>query len=379
MFKSIMENNKVKYFAYTYNYVTLHKAIIYAKEEWGIDNTFIIYTPTVTNTPDALKNGKYHSCIVDPKEFIYHKCFCHIHSVDELLLNKRVVQLFINYIIQNIDEGEEGFCFIVFRDTTIKESILIKKIKKKYPKAKIIMIEEGLGAYSTLEIPPFSLKRIVKKIIYWLLGIPTISLYDLPHGNNPLTDIIICSRPKALKGTTAYKAGKLVREKDVFSKEKCDFFLREVMMKTISDKTYDYVYLSQPLFPTDNEAVNQKYDSFLWQLFDLTSKYGQLVIKPHPLDSWDYSKYLMEKVEICPPEVSKCAYEIAAGHFGNPQAITLYSSAAINVNLMKPILFLYDFFPERIRPDIFSDQFIKDNGIVRCKTMKDVKENLSHS
>ena len=42
----------------------------------------------------------------------------------------------------------------------------------------------------------------------------------------------------------------------------------------------------------------------------------------------------------------------------------------------KPCLFLYDFFPEIINKDIFPDQFYEDSGIIRCKTFEELEMHL---
>ena len=358
--------------------MTLHKAIIYAKEEWGFNNTYIIYASSKTDAPKALKIGKYNSRIINPEELRQHNKKKGIATISYLISNKRIVRDFYKYITYNAPNHDEKICIVVFRDTLIRESLLTEKVRKNYKNVQIIMIEEGLALYANSANPTTSsYKALIKSILYRVAGIPTIALNYVPHGCNPTTDIIICSRPQLLKDLERGKGDNYIQEIDVFNKDNCSFFIHEVMMTEISDDKYDFVFLTQPLFPTNNSMLNKKYDDFLVHLFSILSIHGRVLIKTHPRDTWDYYKYTNEHIHLCPSELMKCAYEIIAGHYGAPQTITLFSSAACNAKNTKKILFLYDFFPEIIDRDIFSDEFIKENNIIRCKTFNELQTNLS--
>ena len=370
----------MKYFVYAYNYVTLHKAIIYTEKEWGENNTYIIYTTSIVDAPKALVDNKYNNFILDPGQYkdIDHKIILPPVIV-ALSSEKRMVRRFIEYITEQEPDFYQKIGIVVFRDVALRESILIDKLKKIYKSVEVIMIEEGLGVYKYTGKPFVSLKKIVKKAIYRIFGVPTIHLDELPHGSNPLTDQIICMHPDKLHNKKQLYGKIITKQIDIFSEEYCDFFIREVMRSTIARKKYGFVYLSQPIFPTNRFKDNENYDIFLRGLFKLLLNYGNVVIKPHPLDQWDYDKYECEQINRCPEELSKVAFELLFGYFGNPRALTLYSSAACNIHSKTPNIFLYDFFPEVINKDLFGKEFFADNNLIRCQSFKELKEVLDSS
>ena len=350
--------------------------MIYAKCEWGIENTFFIYTTMITQPPEGLVKKKFNSFFIDPDSFLHNWQTKGIFTIDYLLASKKTGRCFLKYIRECAPDPNEKICIVVFRDTRIRETILIDMAKKAYRNVSVIMIEEGLGLYAKTEIEPHSLRNTVKGILYRLTGVPEMALYHLPHGYNPATERIICSMPHVLKNTELDKGDNLVQQIDVFSKENTDYFIREVLMEDVPDIKYDYVFLTQPIFPMQDQKQNDKYDRFLQQFFSVISRHGRLVIKPHPRDLWDYEKYVGANIEICPPQFSKWAFEILSGHFGNPQTITLYSSAACNGTNSKPVIFLYDFFLDIVGEDLYTPQFIRDNGIIRCGTFDELERAL---
>lgn len=366
----------MKYFVYTFNYVTLHKAIIYGNQKWGIENTFIIYTTFNAPPPQALIQGKYNNLIVDSMKYELDVHLKGFTIINDLVSAKRIVREFEKYIIQNEPDFSQKICLVVFRDTRTREILLIDKIKKKYKNVEVILIEEGLALYAKTSNNVAAGNNFIKKTIFRLAGVPILAAFSLRHGYNPMTNRIICSRPQLLIGTSLDKGNNVEQQIDVFSKENCDFFITNVLMQKIDNKVYDYVFLTQPIFPSQNDNLNSKYQTFLEKLFSITSKYGTLLIKQHMRDTWDYSGFVSKTVHVCPLELSKCAFEVLSGHFGNPQFITLYSSAACNLNNNKPSIFLYDFFSEIINENIFTEQFIMDSGIIRCKTYDELEDNL---
>ena len=370
----------MSYFVYTYNYITLHKAIMYAELEWGIENTYIIYSTSIIDAPKALKNNKYNNCVIDPRKYKnIRNSIIEIPIISALVHEKRIVEGIIGYINEQEPDINQTISVVVFRDVALRESLLIKDIKQIYKSVEVIMVEEGLGVYKNTNKPSVSLKTLVKKTIYHILGLPTIYLDELPHGSNPLTDQIICSHPEKLNSTNQTNGKKIIKQINVFNKDYCDYFIREVMMVEITQKNYAFVFLTQPLFPTDKPKVNDKYDKFLNHLFKLLSYYGNVVIKPHPLDQWDYDKYESESINMCPKELSKIAFELLFGYFGNPRALTFYSSAACNIQSKEPGIFLYDFFPEIIDKDIFTKESFNDNNVIRCRSFEELEDVLNYS
>ncbi len=366
----------MKYFVYAYNYITLHKAIIYAKDQWGFNNTFFMYTTSNAEPPKALVAGKYNNIIIDSEKHHRHYRNTTLAYINELIASKLLAKSFVKYIHSQARGRKEEISIVVFRDTLSGEAILSRTIKKKYKNAKIIMIEEGLALYASYKPSKNTIKDYMKFILHLFFHVPVLCAKYIPHGCNPTTDTIICQHPQELRELRRCKTNDIEQETDVFGRENCDFFISNVMMEEIDEKTYEYVYLTQPLFPDRNEQENRKYDDFLKSLFSLLAQYGRILIKPHPQDKWDYSGYVDDTVNLCEPKLSRCAYEIISGHYGDPRPVTLYSSAACNGNMAQSPIFLYDFFPELINPYIFDDHFIMKNGIIRCKTFKEIEKHL---
>lgn len=366
----------MKYFAYTYNYITLHKAIVYGVQRWGSDNTFIIYSSFVSSPPKGLLLGKYNNYIIGSAHQEGNSIINKLPTVSTVAEEKRLVAEILKYIKKIEPDTTERICLVVFRDTILREALLIGEIKRKYKNAEITLIEEGLALYAKHNPPNKSLKNLIRKVIYKMTNVPVWTLSNLPFGNNLLVDRIICAHPQLLKEMLLNRNVVLEQEVDMYSKENCDRFLREVLMENVSDENFNFVFLSQPLFPVKDEKKNEKYRDFLRRFLELLSTHGTVMIKKHPRDTYDYSMYLSDRVVMCPEAFSKCAYEFLSAYYNHPQPITLYSSAAINVNTEKPIIFLYDFFPEIIDANLFTEQFIKDNKIIRCKTFDEIEKNL---
>ena len=364
-----MRGMQVNYYVYAYNYLTLYKAIIYAEREWGVSNTYIIYTSFLKDLPIGLLHSKYNIYVISSAN-ISHKTIggININYIDRLLDEKVIVNFIISYI-KSIERkcNSRKNTLVVFRDTLIRESLLISKMKRYCKDIKIILIEEGLALYASPSKPVLNTKLITRYILHMIMGIPVLPLKGYPHGCNILVDEIICRRPEAIKRKKQDKGNNIIKERDLFCKEDCSMFISDILMINMSEIDYDYVYLTQPLFPRLSSSENNTYDVFLKKLFSITSKYGKLLIKPHPNDEWDYSKYKSDKVVLCDSNIANCPFECLMGYYGNPQTITLFSSAACNINSSKPNLFLYDFFPNIIRSDIFGEEFIQDYSITRCK------------
>ena len=377
MLSALGKGRAMKVFVYAYNHITLHKAITYAKTQWGFEDTFFMYTTSNAEPPKSLLISKYNNIIIDLKKYNMHYHNSILCYINDLVTNKLVIQKLVKYIHLQATNRKEEIRLVVFRDTLTTEALLIKTIKKEYNNVKIVLIEEGLALYASYTTSKNTISDYVKRIFHLIFRVPVISAKYIPHGCNPATDMIICQHPQELIKLQRCKTTDIEQEIDVFSRENCDFFISNVMMEEIDEKTYNYVFLTQPLFPNEKENENEKYDAFIKALFSILIQYGTILIKPHPRDKWDYSKYVNDMVNLCDPKLSRCAYEIISGHYGNPRPITLYSSAACNGNAGKHPIFLYDFFPELIKQDIFDNDFIRENGIVRCKTYKELEEQLS--
>ena len=360
----------MKYYVYSFNYLTLFKSIIYAEKEWGVDNTFIIYTPYVALPPAGLIK-KYNSYVVrHPKQGKRNDYYATLSNC------KKIAREMLHYIEKNEQDRKSDISIVLFRDNMITETFLIKLTQQEFSNVTFILMEEGLGLYAEEKQIPGGFKLSIKKIINRFFGIPSFPLLGFPQGCNPNVDLIICSKPEALIGKRQDRGNNLVREMVLFTNENCQHFLLDVLNIDISEKAYDYVYLTQPLFPSGNRKQDEMYRAFLKTILEIMTHYGKVLIKPHPRDTWNYDEFASRAIDIAGLGTSKCPFECLMGYYGNPQTITLFSSAGCNIDTGKPNIFLYDMFPDLIRKDIFDEDFIKNNNIQRCSSMQEFEAAL---
>lgn len=369
----------MKYFVYTFNYLTLLKTITYAENEWGTVNTHILYLASATAPPppNGLSEGDYKTHIVCYNQYYKRPIISKLVYFAEVFAYKKIVNDFLNYIESQAPNKNENIKLVVFRDNQDIEVLLIKEVKRKYKNVEVILIEEGLALYASEYKRLMTLNESIKKSFLKLMGISPLSYSGLPHGCNPAIDKIICRYPEALYGKRQDRGNNITKEIDVFNAENSRHLMRDILKLEIEDDSYDFVFLSQPIFPRNNSLLNKKYDVFLKELFGITSQYGNLLIKPHPHDLWDYTPYEAEKVSVCNKTIAQCPFECLMGFYGNPQTITLYSSAGCNSPSNKPVIFLYEMFPEIIRKDVFSEQFIEDNNITKCKNFEEFQKAMN--
>ncbi len=359
----------MRYIAITYNYLTLGKALVYAKNVWGCENTQIIFLPTVSdlNTDsfkelDIIKVGL-------PKIFHHYGFISDIRQ--SISLAKNIVSL-IDKLIEN--HFDDDFTFIVFKDSEIRNCCVINSLKKKYRNSHIILMEEGMALYSLPRTTSISVKSIIRSSLMLLCGVPKYFIENHPMGCNPAINRIICSNPDALKKRGVSKNAVLEKEIDVFSRENCDYLLKNLFKINFKEHIFDYVFLTQPIYPR-SKVADAEYDKFLKELFSVLTKNGSVLIKRHPRDKWDYSSYKNENVEISENNVSHIPFECIMGVYGRPQMLTLFSSAAFNSLSNKKSIFLYKLLPGSLRAQI-DEQLIKNSNSVICESFSELSTLL---
>ena len=121
----------MKYFVYSYNYLTLFKAVSYARNVWGVENTYIIYTSFVSVSPKNFVESDFNKLIIkDKKEPKKTGKFAFFNYVKTLNIEKKIVDSFTDYIKEHSDTTEKT-SLVIFRDNYIRETILIKQIHYK--------------------------------------------------------------------------------------------------------------------------------------------------------------------------------------------------------------------------------------------------------
>lgn len=346
----------------------------YAENVWGLRNTSIIYTTFAEDAPRGLLNGRYNYHIITKEECFRSTSGLCLNYINRLKTDKTLSTKIVK-IIKSESQNDE-ICYVVFRDNWDRDVLTINLVKETFDNCKIILIEEGLGLYATNASSKPNAFYLCKIMLHHVMGVPTYSLKGFAHGLYPGIDEIICNKPELLYRRVKNPRVAIKKEIELYNKLNCRSFVNDILKLEIPEATYKYVFLTQPLFSTYDNESGKRYGEFLTQIFSIVRKYGSLLIKPHPKDNWDYSPYLSDEVDLCNSHLIKCPFECLMGYYGNPQTITLYSSAGCSIDTGKPNIFLYDMFPDLIRKDIFDEDFIINNNIQRCSSLQEFEVAL---
>lgn len=358
----------MKYIVYTYNYLTLCKAETYSRKIWGRENTYYIHSDGVANLPSGFVDS--HNCRV--VSVFPSIATDNSNTIRQLKNEKRIVGEMIQYITDLIIDVTERFYVVVFRDNQIRETTMVETIKKKYENVVFVLIEEGLSIYSIRPSFKTGIRHHIKRLIYTYLGLSTYPLYNYPHGYNPYIEKIICSQPEELIKRGCNNHCVIEKEINVFDSDNSAYLINHVLRLSFVKRKIKFVFLTQPLFPSLFLNYDDKYDSMIMQMINVVGNYGNILIKSHPRDQWDYSRYAGPSCIVASQEENSIPFECLYRYLDNPRTITLYSSAALIGKETKPI-FLYDIFSGFIRKDILSDEFIKANSIIRCKSIEELE------
>lgn len=362
----------MRYIAITYNYLTLSKAIIYAKKIWKFEKTRILFLSRVSNIIPPKRFNEFNIDCVNPQRPCFFPTFLSEERV-ELLQAKAIV----THIEKKLKISSMEECtLVVFKDQRVRECNIINAIKTKFPKIKFLLMEEGLGLYASPEQISFSIKRIIGCAIKLALGVTRYYVENHPMGYNPAIDRIICVHPDVLEKRGFSKHAVLEKECDVFSCENCDYLLKNFFKINFNEHFFDFVFLTQPIYPK-SKIADEKYDKFLNELFSILTLKGSVLIKKHPRDKWDYSSLKNINIEISESNVSCIPFECIMGIYGRPQMLTLFSSAALNSLPNKKSIFLYKLLPDSLDGSQIDEVMIKVSNSVICKSFSDLSALLN--
>lgn len=361
----------MKYIVITYNYLTLSKALIYAKNVWGKDCTQILFLPTVSDLIDVETLKMFNVLRI---ELQYPKFF--LNSFKEISKRKaeaKAILSKIKDIVKNNDSKD--LTFVLFKDQQIRECLVINTLKSRYKGSKIVLMEEGLALYATLTKEKLSIKRMIYSVIKIIFGVPKYFLEDHPMGCNPALDKIICANPEALKHRGFSKNAELEIEYDVFENEHCKYLLRNLFKTDLDNKIFNFVFLTQPIYPC-SKVDDGKYEKFLNELISILKKKGSVLIKKHPRDKWNYDSFKDDNVEICENKINHIPFECIWGALGKPQMLTLFSSAACISSSNKKSIFLYKFLPNSTGNSRLDEKIVSDSKYVICDSFLELPNYL---
>lgn len=361
----------MKYIVITYNYLTLSKALIYAKEVWGNENTQVLFLPTVSDSIDSETLKKFNVLRV---ELHYPKVFLNsFKAICESKFEAREVLSIIKDIAKKHDSKD--LTFVVFKDQQIRECLVINTLKSKYKKSKIVLMEEGLALYANAMKRSFSIKRMMFSVIKFLFGVPKYFLEYHPMGFNPVIDKIICSNPEVLMHRGFSKGAEIEVEYNVFDDEQCKYLLYNLFKINLCEKKFNFVFLTQPV-SLRSKSDDEKYEKFLKNLISTLKKNGSVLIKKHPRDKWNYDSLKDQNVQICDNRVNQIPFECIWGGYGKPQMFTLFSSAVCIPTSKKRSVFLYNLLPDLIGNGRLNEKFVNDPKYVVCNSFAELQDVL---
>ena len=369
----------MKYIIYAFNYLTLSKTLRYIDDRWLRENSLILYTNSVSPFPHRIKE-KFNSKVIDFNDIEYA-------DVPIVRKNSLAVNCFWEVLIEFSKEDEE-VNLVIYRDNQIIECSLIDRFHKKYQNGKIILMEEGSGLYLLdyyIDYTPNAIdviRRQLTKLKYKLYGLTPSSSPGKPFGYNPYINRVVGSKVNGLR--ERYKGTGIIVEQqiDVFTPEFSRTFVENVIDHEIVPVEYDYVFLTQPVIEliggTEKEIIDI-YESFLLWFFGHIGKGKRLIIKPHPRDDYDYSKYTNEKVALCDKEMNKLPYECLSVFWKYPREVTFCSSACINSKSNRTGVYMYKLLKNNLVGDTVDKQYVNDNCIFVCESEDQLEKILNEA
>lgn len=370
---------QMKYVIYAFNYLTLSKTIRYVDSIWTRTNSLILYTNTVSRLPSAIAE-KYNCILYDYDD----------DNVQQYSLLKKTsfaVRLFWKVLCEFASK-DENVTLVVYRDNQFIECSMIDRFHKKFRFGQIILMEEGAGLYLNdflieyhMDCDNF-LRKILRKTKYKFYGLTSSSTPGKPFGYNPFINRVVGSKVEGLR--ERYKGTGVIVEQqiDVFTPEFSRTFVENVIDHEIVPVEYDYVFLTQPVIEliggTEKEIIDI-YESFLLWFFGHIGKGKRLIIKPHPRDDYDYSKYTNEKVALCDKEMNKLPYECLSAFWKYPREVTFCSSACINSKSNQTGIYMYKLLKNNLVGDTVDKQYVNDNCIFVCESEDQLEKILNEA
>lgn len=360
----------MRYIFFCYNTLTLCRSIKYAKDVYGLDNSVIVYSNFVADIPKRIMDN-FQVKYIESGLLTVKMTGLKLHVQSVIVTNK------IWKAINNEFSEDEDNILIVFRDNEVQETTFISRALKLHDKkVEAWLMEEGAGLYALNKV---SVRyRNIKKIIYTIAGCSLESLADnFTQGSNTHISKVICTKPSEY----------LIKRNNVAAEQMIDVFTPEFnsyligylgKLKESDISQYDYVFLTQPFYDfRDNyDRILEKHDTLLPLIFDILRKRGKTVIKLHPREQYDYSKFCENRVDMPDSFIQQLPFECLMQTFGNPQMISMFSSACINIETDKPSIFLGQLFEIPGAESLFDDDFYKANNIIPCKTIEEFERAL---
>ena len=368
---------KMKYIVVSFNFLTLSKAVIYAKEEWGTENTYILYTPTTNPFPDQFPK-EYHSEVIPIPLAAYSFSMKkgHLQRLVEIAGYSDMAHRIFRRIQQIVPDVREPFTLVLFVDDNMREATVLELVKKHYEQCESWLIEEGVGIYRNPEKKDYRKLKSRRRWLYRLFGVSVYNMIAPAQGYNLLVDKILCRKPDLVKSRGHSPCAAVEKEIDIFTEENSNYLLNEIFHTGEPERGVQYVFLTQP-FVEIGYATREEYHLCIRQILSILSGRGKVLIKPHPWDPEDYSQYVDDNVSLCSLELNKIPFECLLGCFRDARVIAFCSSSACNLDTSKSPVYLYRLLPGVAKNLRLPENFFEVNHIIDCVSLAQLEEIIS--
>lgn len=276
------------------------------------------------------------------------KCFNQIYIISRNSISNPIKVIKTKYLIKTIFKKVKPDLLIVFKDNDALSWMTIQLCH--FYRIENLLIEEGLGLYTTKSKFVLNIKQMQKK----LLSYP--NPFELPQGYNKKIKNMMVNFPDLLSKEKTKNKNIHIIPKVMLHEKELEFFNKVYEFSPLIEK--GILYLGQPL--TELGLVVSELEIQCLKHLQLLSDKNNLkvYIKPHP--SENINKYLFWKNA-----------EIIEGHLPaeliilNPNdliTITPFSSAAVNVKNWseKHVIFIYNILGiNNLDPRMFNGEIVK--------------------
>lgn len=362
----------MRYIAFAYNLYTLAHVLAYADKEWGKENVDIVYSDIATPVPRTIIND-YNIRFVPANDVLTRR------RLDAIICSCKLSVLLWKTIDKLISNKNDQVTLVIFRDNEVEEATIIENAIRKYKdKTTICLIEEGTGIYAKSK-PPIRY-RFIKRVLYWLYRVSGYPLKNLPQGMHPSVDCIFCSNPDLMKEKRVENTNISIKKiRNVFNKELNDYLIQSVCGTRKSEKKYKFVFLTQPfdMFRDEYENLLITHNRLLPEVFRVLSEKGNLIIKLHPRETYDYQKYKNDCIDISSEHEKILPFQCLMQYYDFPQMVSMFSSASVGICPNKPSIYLFKIFKIPGIENLFNDKFYKDNSIIACESIKELESIIT--
>lgn len=359
----------MRYIAFAYNLYTLAHIISYTNDIWGRDNVDIVYSDIATPIPNQILED-YSICYIPANGVLKKRRFSSIICSCRLSLR---IWKSIDTLISNTDED---IVLVVFRDNEVEEATFIEKAFKKYgARIHLYMMEEGVSIYANEK--PAIRYLLIKRLFYVFFGVSKYPLMACPQGINPFIEKIICLNPDLLKNKVN-KRVVLDNIRYVFSDQINEYLINSVCENEPHKKEYKFLFLTQPfdMFRADFEELEERYNKLLPEVFRILSSKGKVIIKLHPREHYDYTRYKCRNIDVSSNQEMILPVQCLMAYYGNPQVISMWSSGNLGIKNEIPSIYLFRLFQIPGVESFFSKDFFVDNNIINCGSLDELSKAI---